>query len=399
MATLEQLLCTSLLVPLGDPDQPIGPGTIWGIPINLVGLSGVGKSARINSIGRAVGLDVHPVYAATKQPEDFTGAVIPAADSIVIECILPQARRCINAGSGILFLDEISCALPAVQAALLSVVNERRVGDHVLPPKVRILLAMNPPEYAAGGHGLEPPMANRMGHKEYKNPSAEQWGDWLLGRGKEALPDYRQGEALITQRFNDVWPTIQGLGAQFALANPGILHQQPTPDQAASGEAWPSHRTWYWLLRATATIRCLGPELAPPSLEYEFAELLVGKGAAKVWQTYLKKMDLPSPIDVLTKGWRVDLHRLDIAFAVLASVSAFVKNRPKNEQVPYATRAWHLFNQVIDDGRPDIVLNPCQDLLLGGLGNKEGLPADHIAVCEQVVLKLSNEGFTALVST
>lgn len=397
MATLEQFLCTALLVPLGKPNKPIDSSTIWGIPVNLVGLSGVGKSERINNVGSAVGLNVHPVYAATKQPEDFTGAFVPTSTGLIIECVLPQARKCIEKGAGVLFFDEISCARPAVQAALLSVVNERRVGDHVLPPKVRILLAMNPAEYAAGGHGLEPPMANRMGHKEYVNPTADEWSNWLLGRQQKELPDFTQGEKTVAQKFHDVWPMVQGLGASFAAANPGILHKQPTPDHPDSGNAWPSHRMWYWVMRATATIRCLSDDLAPPELEYEFAEALVGKGAAKAWRTYVKKMDLPNPADVLTNGWRIDTHRLDIAFAVLSSVTSFIRSRTdKKQQIGYATNAWRLFQQAIQDGRPDLVVNPAQDLLLAKLGNDPNLPADHVTVCEDVVYKLANEGFSGL---
>jgi len=46
------------------------------------------------------------------------------------------ALRLAEAGHGLLFLDELSTAPPAVQAALLRVVLERAVGDLMLPDAV-----------------------------------------------------------------------------------------------------------------------------------------------------------------------------------------------------------------------------------------------------------------------
>ena len=64
----------------------------------------------------------------------------------------PQwARRLAAAGSGLLFLDELTTAPPAVQAAMLRVVLERAVGDLALPREIRIVAAANPPGIAADG--------------------------------------------------------------------------------------------------------------------------------------------------------------------------------------------------------------------------------------------------------
>ncbi len=59
------------------------------------------------------------------------------------------AVRLVRAGRGLLFLDELSTAPPAVQAALLRLVLERRVGALTLPPGVRIVAAANPRASAA----------------------------------------------------------------------------------------------------------------------------------------------------------------------------------------------------------------------------------------------------------
>ena len=75
------------------------------------------------------------------------------------------AVRLVRAGRGLLFLDELSTAPPAVQAALLRVVLERRVGALQLPAgAVRIVAAANPRVGAADGWELSPPLANRFVH-------------------------------------------------------------------------------------------------------------------------------------------------------------------------------------------------------------------------------------------
>src|SRR5204862_1816424 len=72
-----------------------------------------------------------------------------------------------HAGRGIAFFDEISTAPPAVQAALLRVVLERTVGDLTLPDAVSVVAAANPPEQAADGWDLSPPLANRFCHLDW----------------------------------------------------------------------------------------------------------------------------------------------------------------------------------------------------------------------------------------
>ena len=342
--SLEQFLCAAMLVPLADPRDS---ATIWGVPINLVGLSGIGKTARIRAVGKAIGVTVHPVYAATKQPEDFSGALVPTPDGVIVECILPAARKCIAEGSGIIHLDEISCARPATQSALLSFVDERRIGDQLLPPKVRTLLSMNPPEYAAGGHDLEPPLANRMGWKEMTPPTVSSWSSWLLDEQGEDLEPLTDGEARVRMHFHNVWPGVKGLATAFMHAKgDDMLHDQPKPDDDKSSGPWPSPRTWTWALRAIATVRCLQ---LPSDLELEFVQCLVGEGPALEWAEYAATANLPDPQDMLTKGWKANTQRLDISFGAINAMIDFVKSRPDaKEQEHFAVAAWKIIEASVN---------------------------------------------------
>ncbi len=399
--SIEDLLTVAMLTPLGDPRNQ---ATIWGVPMNLIGLSGIGKSDRIRSIGRAVGLNIYPVYCTTKQPEDFTGVPVPLGDgTIALECILPAARACINQGRGGIFLDEISDARPTVQAALHSFINDRQVGDHVLPPKTRILLAMNPVDHATAGYGLSAAMANRMGHVEYKAPSSYEWGEWLFGRTAPPLQNVGNGEQVVTDNWFDHWPIIQGLGYAFMQkkgdrstdkeGNPveGILHRQPPAGSEEAGGPWPSHRTWAWLLHAITAVRCLK---APKSLELAFAKALVGTGAAKEWTQYVAKADLPDPAKMVKQGWQ-PTNRIDKNHAALGSLVSYVVHRStREEQVRAAIAAWKILNGCVQAGIADITLRPAQDLVDNKLAHEGRVPADLKQAAEETIYQLSMKGFT-----
>ena len=110
-----------------------------------------------------MGLPCETVIASIREPSDFAGLPIVVGDGVRF-APPAWARRLAEAGHGLLFLDELSTAPPAVQAALLRVVLERAVGDLTLPDEVAVVAAANPPEQAADGWDLSAPLANRLCH-------------------------------------------------------------------------------------------------------------------------------------------------------------------------------------------------------------------------------------------
>src|ERR1700735_2037473 len=161
-ANLENLLSVAMLAPLDNPASAV---CRWGAPIIFWGPPGIGKSGRVEEACAAAGLEVEPLFLSTLQPEDLSGIPMPntlAEGGVTRVCDLPQIQGLIAAKKGILFLDELTTARPAVQGAGLGVVYNRRVAGKRLPGGVRVIAAANPPEEAAGGWNLAPPMANRF---------------------------------------------------------------------------------------------------------------------------------------------------------------------------------------------------------------------------------------------
>lgn len=137
------------------------------LPVLLWGEPGIGKTAALTQLAAALDLPLTTVIASVHEPSDFSGLPVvgddPAAQGVPM-APPDWAVRLVLAGRGLLFLDELSTAPPAVQAALLRLVLERRIGALQLPPGVRIVAAANPRSSAADGWELSPPLANRFVH-------------------------------------------------------------------------------------------------------------------------------------------------------------------------------------------------------------------------------------------
>jgi MoxR-like ATPase len=159
------------------------------VPVLLWGGAGLGKSSAVREMAAGAGLLCETVIASIREPSDFAGLPVVAEDGKAVSFAPPSwAQRLSSAGGGILFLDEISTAPPAVQAALLRVVLERTVGDLSLPDDVSVVAAANPPEQAADGWDISPPLANRFCHLDW-DLQASEWADGILaGFAQPAVP-------------------------------------------------------------------------------------------------------------------------------------------------------------------------------------------------------------------
>ncbi len=124
--------------PGGERDssaEALGVAVAARVPVLLWGAPGTGKTSAIRAMASAMGLPCETVIASIREPSDFAGLPVIAGSAVRFAPPL-WATRLAAAGTGVLFLDELSTAPPAVQAALLRVVLERTVGDLTLPDDV-----------------------------------------------------------------------------------------------------------------------------------------------------------------------------------------------------------------------------------------------------------------------
>ena len=84
-------------------------------------------------------------------------------------------------GQGIVLADELNHALPAVRAAAYQLLNDRRLGDYLLPDGWLMASAANRPSDRGVGYGeLELPLANRLQHFELVSTLSD-WLQWARG--------------------------------------------------------------------------------------------------------------------------------------------------------------------------------------------------------------------------
>ncbi len=130
---------------------------IWGAP-------GIGKSSVVQSIADKNNLELIDLRISQLAPTDLRGIPVPSEESAswLPPDFLPTS------GKGILFLDEINMAPPAVQGIAQQLILDRKVGSYKVPDGWFIWSAGNRKEDFAAVFDMPAPLANRFIHLEVK---------------------------------------------------------------------------------------------------------------------------------------------------------------------------------------------------------------------------------------
>ena len=323
------------------------------LPVLLWGEPGIGKSATLAQLATGLGLPMETVIASIHEPSDFSGLPIVGDDPAHqgVPMAPPDwAVRIARTGRGLLFFDELSSAPPAVQAALLRVVLERRVGSLELPQQVRIVAAANPPASAADGWHLSPPLANRFVHLRWIHDPR------VVARGLAGTWPAVTVPTIRPERTTAALARSRGIIAGFLAARPGLAHHLPTDAQARGG-AWPSPRTWEMALRlltfadaCTVDREALGAALTGA----------IGDGAGIELLAFAEELDLPDPDRVLARPEAFALpDRGDRQLAFLTAVVSAVQSRVTQERWE---AGWVVLAKAVEAGVPDVAARAAADL-------------------------------------
>ncbi|MEU7087130.1 AAA family ATPase [Streptomyces achromogenes] len=323
------------------------------LPVLLWGEPGIGKTAALTQLAASLDLPLTTVIASVHEPSDFSGLPVLGDDPAVRGVPMAPPRWAVDlvrAGRGLLFLDELSTATPAVQAALLRVVLERRVGELRLPPGVRIVAAANPRASAADGWELSPPLANRFVHLHWVHDRD------VVVRGLGGVWPRAELPRLMPERLPEAVAFARRAVCGFLEVRPTLIHRLPSTETRRGG-AWPSPRSW----EAAMTLLAFGTAAAASR---EVMALLVrgavGDGPGLELLAHLDRMDLPDPETLLAEPSSAVLpERGDLRQAALEAVVAAVGARPERQRWE---AAWAVLVRAMETGAPDLLVAPAGKL-------------------------------------
>lgn len=151
----------------------VGVGIDMNEPLMFWGQPGVGKSAMMHQLAAMRRAPLVDIRLSQYDSVDLRGIPVPSDDTHLTSWCPPETLPFKGnpnfdeeAELILLFLDEINSAAPAVAAVAYQLVNERRVGEHVLMDNVRIVAAGNREGDRGVTNRMPLPLANRFTHAE-----------------------------------------------------------------------------------------------------------------------------------------------------------------------------------------------------------------------------------------
>lgn len=355
--------------------QEIALGLCVALNVNLIlwGPPGAGKTSVMKSIARANMLHLETILVSSKEPTDIAG--IPYVSEGREQTAPPEfVRKVMMAAKGnekisarhsIVFWDEFSTGLPAVQASALTTILDRKAGPFQMPLQTRMIAAANPPKVAANGWDLSAPTANRFVHIDWTLDATTIANGFQQGWKAPAVPritvDAKTMKNLIRNAEILVGAFIRSKpeSVEFDFAS---FRGNASADQfRASDNAFPTARSWETAAKiyagANASILPDGGKI-PDEVIQLLLEGTVGVAMAFEFMQYARALDLPDPIEALNKPDAFDLPKKnDQTSALLASI----------QQQALASRSHHRFDLIwsnwgdilcrtLDNGLGDIAL-------------------------------------------
>lgn len=312
------------------PCKPTPNLTLWTITQTgrLVGYAtgspGTAKTASVYAFAKAMNRPCYTLIGSLREPSDFgipypiryrakmgqwtkeaeyTGKEDP--EQFVMSLLPPQwVADCWDGRPWVIFLDELTCSPPPVQAAMLRILAEKVVGDTPLPPDTWFIAAANPVGQAASGYPLEPPMANRLAHLKWMTDTDVLFAGWARGlspngHGLDWNFPSPQFVPLPDDWHTLVAPTLTRLAA-FHQHVPNWLDKYPDDRDKAAGP-YPSPRSWTNGGVAMAAMQAID---APKALVHEALASCVGEDAAWQYAHWEESLDLPDVEQWIAKAMK-----------------------------------------------------------------------------------------------
>ena len=256
-------------------------------PVMLWGPPGVGKSQMVASIANRHQVPVIDIRLSQMEPSDLRGIPFRVDNRVewAVPAMLPDAAR--HGQAGVLFLDEITSAPPAVSAAAYQLILDRRLGEYQVPEHWAIFAAGNRQGDRGVTYSMPAPLANRFSHFEVET-HLDDWVAWAYSAGID--------ERIIA----------------FLRFRPELLFDF---DPAHNPVAFPSPRSWEFAHRALQKFEHEGALLRGT------LQACVGPAAGIEVAAFVECLDQMPDLDAICRGEQVPVPgEIDLQYAVAAAL-------------------------------------------------------------------------------
>lgn len=291
------------------------PFFIWGPP-------GIGKSDSVRQVCASLNLELRDRRMSQCDPTDIKGFPAPDLKKGVMRWLPDNLLPTPQDPPGLLFLDELNSAPPAVQAACYQLILDRRCGDYVLPDHWAIGAAGNNEGDRGVVHRMPRPLANRFVHLH-----AEVDIDEFLQYGEaHGMP----AEQIAFHRFRSA-----------------LVHHV---DPNSTDHAFPTPRSWMFVKEIRE-----GKKLSA-RLERELVKGTIGEGPATEFYSFLELIrEMPDLEKIYTSPDTVPVPTTPaVMYAVVTEIEMrtktvaqfeqymrYITRLPKEFQVIYVRNAYH----------------------------------------------------------
>lgn len=169
-------------------------------PIFGLGKGGIGKTESIFELAKKLNVGYIDIRLLLYSETDLKGIPYPNKDNTrtiwLQNNILPVAER--DGNKGILVFDEITSCARSVRTAAYQLLNERRLGDYVLPDGWLVVCLGNGEDDGGDYQGMEGNFVNRCSVFEVV-PNIDAWKIWGAKHGLNELVS-----AYVSFRPNDL---------------------------------------------------------------------------------------------------------------------------------------------------------------------------------------------------
>lgn len=256
-------------------------------PVMLWGPPGVGKSQMVAQIAVRHRVAVTDIRLSQMEPSDLRGIPFRVGEHVewAVPALLPDKER--HGPQGILFLDEITSAPPAVSAAAYQLILDRRLGAYQVPEGWAIFAAGNRQGDRGVTYTMPAPLANRFSHFEVET-NLDDWATWAYA--------------------NDIDERV----IAFLRFRPELLFDF---DPAHNPVAFPSPRSWEFAHRGLQKFEG-HPELLQGTLQ-----ACVGPAAGVELHAFINSLDKMPDLDRIVAGEEVPVPKeIDLQYAVAAAL-------------------------------------------------------------------------------